>query len=195
MRYGICGLFLCCRVKSDILEAVSVKEITGASEEENMKAWFVSKRWLMECLIVSGCILLLFGPLHNNAKSFRSLSRSFQKDFAIIDTAVKGERYNDAAALKWIEDVDAADGYVDFYCGGGGRGSQTEYTGFFYTPADDPLAMWRQSTSADNDSLASDFVETESGWEYRESNHQSGGDNRFLVRKLAPCYYYYWLHY
>ena len=148
-----------------------------------MKAWFASKRWLMECLIVLGCILLLLGPLRNNTKSFRSLSKSFQKDFAVIDTAIKSERYNDASALKWIEDVEPDDGYVGFYCGGRGRG------------ADDPLAMWRQSDSADNDSLVSDFAETENGWEYRESDHKAGGDNRFIVRKLAPCYYYYWLHY
>ncbi len=31
MRYGICGLFLCCCVKADSLEAVRVKEITGDS--------------------------------------------------------------------------------------------------------------------------------------------------------------------
>ena len=160
-----------------------------------MKAWFASKRWLMECLIVLGCILLLLGPLRNNPNSFRSLSTSFQKDFAVIDTAIKSARYNDASALKWIEDVEPDDGYVGFYCGGRGRGSQTEYTGFFYTPADDPLAMWRQSDSTDNDSLVSDFAETENGWEYRESDHKAGGDNRFIVRKLAPCYYYYWLHY
>ena len=144
-------------------------------------------------LLFSGCSILLtsLGRMDDDEKPFDYLNDCFLRDFAVIVSAVKNEQYDDAISLSWIKSADADGGYVDFYCGGSGFGSQTNYTGFFFTPDDDPLAMWRKS----GPDLTSCFVETKDGWEYREHDHNPGGDNVFIVKKLAPCYYYYYLHY
>ena len=138
---------------------------------------------------------MLSGCMGNDEKSFDSLNKRFLQDYNVIDTAVQNEQYADATSLSWIKSVDERDGYINFYCGGSGMGSQTNYTGFLFTPDDDPLAMWRKNEPIHHVMTASDFVETADGWEYRESDHDSGGDNVYIVRKLAPCYYYYYLHY
>lgn len=129
--------------------------------------------------------LRLLNQLNNDEKSYDELKELFDGDCAAINAAVRDGRYEDLTELDWIESATESDGYVDFYCGGSGMGSQTNYTGFFYTPDDDPLAMWRGAFTAN------EFVETEDGWEYTES----GGDNVFRVRRLAGGYYYYHLHY
>ena len=149
-----------------------------------------AKRFLTIALMIC-CMAMLSACMGNDEKSFDSLNKSFLRDFSVIEAAVMNEQYDDATSLGWIKSVDVSDGYVDFYCGGSGMGSQTNYTGFFFTPDDDPLALWREYDSK----IDADFVETEDGWEYREFDHDAKGDNVFIVRKLAPCYYYYYLHY
>lgn len=136
-------------------------------------------------------LLRMLNLLDNDEKSCDDLQELFDKDFAAIDAAVRSGRYEDATKLDWIEQATEAEGYVDFYCGGSGMGSQTNYTGFFYTPDDDPLAMWRGNQCGTHVMTAEDFVKTEEGWEYRES----GGDNVYRVCKLADGYYYYYLHF
>ena len=74
-------------------------------------------------------------------------------------------------------------------------GPETNYSGFIYTPDDDPLAIWGKNDPVHFSLTTSDFVETADGWEYRESDHDPTGDNVFIIRKLAPCYYYYHQHY
>ena len=156
-----------------------------------MKAKHQAIKRLLACVLAICSVLTLSGCLGNDEKSFDSVYKHFLRDGEVIASAVENGRPEDALSLRWIESADESDGYVDFSCGGSGIGSQTNYTGFFYTPGDDPLAMWRKSGSA----AISGFQETEDGWEYRESEHGVGGDNVFLVRKLAPCYYYYHLHF
>ena len=150
---------------------------------------------LLTIVFIICSFVILSGCMGNDEKSFDSINKSFLQDFSVIDAAVKNEQYDDATSLRWIKSVDVSDGYVDFYCGGSGMGSQTNYTGFFFTPDDDPLAMWPKNDSAHYVMTAADFIETENGWEYRERDHNAGGDNVFIVRKLAPCYYYYYLHF
>ena len=148
------------------------------------------------CIVLIICnIVILSGCMGNDEKSFDSINKRFLQDFSAIDAAVNSEQYDDATSLSWIKSVDENDGYVDFYCGGSGMGSQTNYTGFFFTPDDDPLAMWRKNDPILYVMSAADFVKTADGWEYRESDHDSRGDNVFIVRRLAPCYYYYYLHF
>ena len=150
---------------------------------------------LLGLILVFYSLMMLSGCFANDETSFGSLKKSFLHDYDVINSAVENEQYYSAASLSWIKQVDVNDGYVDYYCGGSGMGSQTNYTGFFYTPNDDPLAMWRANDPDLYTMTASDFVETADGWEYRESDHKSGGDNYYFVRKLAPCYYYYYLHF
>ena len=152
---------------------------------------------LLLCVVCVGCkleeiafvaVMSVLDAANNDEKSFDELNRLFLRDFDAIDAAVQSGQYDGAAKLSWIDSANAGDGYADFGCGGSGFGSQTNYTGFFYTPDDDPFALWSSDTAAD-------FVETGDGWEYREHDHNPGGDNVYRVQKLAPCYYYYWLHY
>ncbi len=153
-----------------------------------------AKRFLTIALMIC-CMAMLSACMCNDEKSFDSLNKSFLRDFSVIEAAVMNEQYDDATSLGWIKSVDVSDGYVDFYCGGSGMGSQTNYTGFFFTPDDDPLAMWSKNDPVHHVMTAADFIETVDGWEYRERDHNEKGDNVFIVRKLAPCYYYYYLHF
>ncbi len=150
---------------------------------------------ILFCITLAGCLSLLTGCLFLGDKSFDYVNRRFHQDFSVIDAAVKNKRYDDAASLNWIKTADECDGYVDFYCGGSGMGPETNYSGFIFTQDDDPLAIWRKNDPVHFSLTASDFVETADGWEYRESDHDPTRDNVFIIRKLAPCYYYYHQHY
>lgn len=150
---------------------------------------------LLTIVFIICSFVMLSGCMGNDEKSFDSINKYFLQDFSVIDAAVKNEQYDDATSLRWIKSVDVSDGYIDFYCGGSGMGSQTNNTGFFFTPDDDPLAMWRKNDPVHYVMTAADFIETEDGWEYQERDHNAGGDNVYIVRKIAPCYYYYYLHF
>ena len=144
-----------------------------------MKTRLVTVKRLLGIILMICCITILSGCIGNHRMPFASLEKRFLQDYNVIDTAVINKEYDAAASLSWIERVDEKDGCIDFYCGGSGIGSQTNYTGFFFTRDDDPLAMWRDRKT---DSLqyvmtASDYVETANGWEYRECDHNAGGDN------------------
>ena len=160
-----------------------------------MKAILNSHIRMIGFVLVICSLLMLSGCMGNDEIAFDSVNKHFLQDHDVIDAAVKQEQYDDAESLNWIKSVDVYGGYVDFYCGGRGMGSQTAYSGFFFTSDDDPLAMWRNNKRGRHDMTAADFVETADGWEYRESDHRYGGDNVFIIRKLVPCYYYYYLHY
>ena len=147
-------------------------------------------------LILLCCLSMLTACFFSNDElSYDKLLRRFNADRDEIEAVVADGGFERAADLKWIRDVEIHDRYVDFYCGGSGLGSQTNYTGFFYTPDDDPLAMWRQNDYSCYVLTPDDFVQTEEGWEYREHDHNEFGDNYYSVRKLAPNYYYYYLHF
>lgn len=160
-----------------------------------MGATLIFQKRLLVLIMVFCGLMMLSGCIDSDEKSFQSLKINFLDDYDVINSAVENEQYYSAASLSWIKEVDVKDGYVDYYCGGSGMGSQTNYTGFFFTPNDDPLAMWRANVPDLYAMTASDFVETADGWEYRESDHNAGGDNCYIVKKLAPCYYYYYLHF
>ena len=146
-------------------------------------------------LIAACCIISVTG-CRGNEMSYKSMKKKFEKDFDALDAVMKSEQYDDLMQLGWIKDVDVheAENFIDCYCGGSGMGSQTNYTGFVYTPDDDPLSMWRQN-GYNSVLTPADFVKTEDGWEYSERDHDPNGDNLFIIKKLAPCYYYYYLHY
>ena len=142
---------------------------------------------LLLLVLLIACLILPHSCVENNEMSFDAVTEAFHADFDTIDAAVKSGQHTDAAALPWIDSVSPSENYVEFYCGGSGIGSQTNYTGFFFTPDDDPFAMWPDSAAL--------FVETAEGWEYRERDHNPGGDNLFRSRKLAPYYYYFYTHF
>ena len=146
------------------------------------------------CLTFSGCANLLWTVMDaasSTEKTFEQVKKLFEADQDAVLAAVRSGQYEDAASLDWIESVDDCGTYVYFACGGSGMGSQTNYSGFFYTPEDDPLVMHRHSNPAMYALNAEDFVQTEEGWEYRES----ASDNHFIIRRLATGYYYYWEHF
>ena len=148
------------------------------------------KQWMGLVMLIGWFIFPLMGCLDNNEMTFDSLKKHFEEDYNVIDKAIKSEQYSNLESLDWIESVYSNVHYVECSCGGSGMGSQTNYTGFFYTPHDDPFAMWRSYVSPGGLS-AKDFTETEDGWVYR----QPQGDNEFIAKKLAPGYYYFFEHY
>lgn len=155
--------------------------------KNDMTRFGLLKHWTIFVMMIGWFILPLMACLNNNEMSFDSLNGHFQEDFNVIDNSIKCGQYNDLESLDWVESITTDVHYVKCDCGGSGMGSQTNYTGFFYTPDDDPFAMWREYLNPS----ARGFVETEDGWVYREIQ----GDNEFVVRKLAPGYYYFFEHY
>lgn len=83
-----------------------------------------------------------------------------------------------------IKSVYETDDFVEFYCGGSGFGSQTNYSGFFYAKNGYMNAV-RSDISLDT------MVEKDGGYYW----HDEVGDNTYFVVHICDRFYYYYEHY
>ena len=98
---------------------------------------------------------------------------------ALTEAIEKGD-FSEFEDTGIIQDIDADETVVDFYCGGAGFGSATAYTGFYYTPKDDMTALWCAPSDGQLRPLGS-------GFEWREE----GGDDRYYTEHICGNFYYY----
>lgn len=81
----------------------------------------------------------------------------------------------------FIKNIDADETIVEFSCGGAGFGSETFYTGFYYSLENDLAAVWCAPPSAG--------ALTPSGNGYIW--YEDPGDNEYYVEKICEYFYYY----
>ncbi|MBQ1371464.1 MAG: hypothetical protein IIY70_00905 [Oscillospiraceae bacterium] len=146
-------------------------------------------------LLFSACAFLFSDDIIHRDETYSTIQKRFESDYELISEAVQNELYDDVAALKWVHSTRTHEKCVEFNCCSRGMGNRSTYAGFFYTPSDDPLAMWRHDIEAVFSVTPDDFTETVDGWEYQENDSKRDGSTVFIVRKLAPDYYYYHLRY
>lgn len=83
-----------------------------------------------------------------------------------------------------IKNVYETDDFVEFYCGGSGFGSQTNYSGFFYAKNGNMNALLP-------DVEINDMVAKDGGYYW----HDEVGDNTYFVVHICDRFYYYYEHY
>ncbi|MBO4212106.1 MAG: hypothetical protein J5878_05580 [Oscillospiraceae bacterium] len=147
------------------------------------------------CWLFSACAALFSDDLIHSDASFSTIKKRFDANYDLITEAVPNGQYEKVSALKWVREMREHEKCMEFNCSSYGMGNHSSYAGFFYSPADDPLAMWRHDIAGSYSVTADNFSRTEDGWEYQESIWVAGGDDFFIVQQLAPYYYYYHLHY
>lgn len=96
------------------------------------------------------------------------------------------EQGDSSALAKYgiIKSVYESGNYIEFYCGGSGFGSQTNYSGFFY-------AKNGFMNAARSDISLDTMVEKDGGYYW----HDEVGDNTYFVVHICDRFYYYYEHY
>ena len=180
----------------------SFADMMGKTLSDNVK----TKRTVLLC----GLVIVLFVLLCFIA--FALLLRSvFAGDMAGRDSifnAVKKSRdelteyigagdFESPCGLRCVKDVAVhgedmfsefgglGAGYLEFYCGGKGWASGTEYSGFYYISDEDAEHLY------DSDA----YEKTVEGDRITWREKSPGGDNEFTVEKICDGFWYYNLKY
>lgn len=95
--------------------------------------------------------------------------------------AIKDGDFSDYEEQGFIQNIDDNGNHVDFYCGGAGFASETDYVGFYYSSTNDMAAVWCAPYSAQSLSPSGD------GYFWKEAE----GDNRYYVEMICDHFYYY----
>ena len=136
-------------------------------------AWF---------LVVLTCIALVSRPDNLTRDQIFSLVR---ENHAFLRQCIDANDPDRALALQGIQKahVDQEEGYVDFYCGGAGLTPSSSDYGFYYSPADLPLAADVTATNQ--------LTPQANGWGWK----QPDGDNTYYTERIMDCWYYYESHF
>lgn len=106
-----------------------------------------------------------------------------QENEAELLAAIQKNDFSEFENQGFIQDIDADETVVDFYCGGVGMGGNTSYVGFFYTPQDDMCAVW----CAPHYYTVPVLTPSGSGYAW----HEAGGDNTYYTEHICGHFYYY----
>lgn len=100
----------------------------------------------------------------------------------IFQTAVDTGDYSEVEKLEGIRDVTEHDDYIEFYCGGTGMGSNTNYYGILYSELDVSLIA-----------PTNGYTVTREGGVVRIEEDR--GDNLFIYTSLGDGFWFYEEHY
>ncbi len=92
------------------------------------------------------------------------------------------ERALDIEGIKKIYENKRKE-YIKFYCGGAGLVPSSSYYGFYYSPANKPIAV--EVTETNN------LIPKGDGWGWKEPD----GDNIYYTERIMDCWYYYESHF
>ena len=139
------------------------------------------KRLALVYVIFLSCIFLSSCADNLSKKQIFTLVKEHH-DF--LQQCIDERNYHRALDIKGIQDTyEKRNDYVEFYCGGAGWASSTSYYGFYYSPADIPLAVDVTKTSM--------LTPKDDGWGWKEPD----GDNIYYTERIMAHWYYYESHY
>ena len=140
------------------------------------------KRIALICLLILICFALSSCADNLSKKQIFALVR---ENHAFLQQCIDESDPARAVTVKGIQDtyVNNKEGYVEFYCGGAGLVPSSSYYGFYYSPADIPLAV--DVTETDN------LTPKDNGWGWKEPD----GDNIYYTERIMDCWYYYESHF
>lgn len=140
---------------------------------------------LLVMILVPAVFLgVLFGAITlmttSGLTSRDAVVRMYEKnEDAFLNAAATGD-FSALKEIRGVEDVSAHEDYVDFFCGGSGMGSNTQYYGIFYSPDDNMCKVWGAPYN--------EKLEPENGgYRWKEPD----GDNEYYVEPLGNHFFYY----
>lgn len=132
---------------------------------------------------------LIFGPkiiihiLFDDGASERQIKSFVQKHEEEILSCIEQGDYSALDQYDIIKKIDPDGASIDFYCGGSGFASQTNYCGFYYSSSDNLRAIWCAHPG--------ELVPHEDGYFVQEDE----GDNYYYVENICGHFYYYYSHF
>ncbi len=141
------------------------------------------KRIVLLCLLIMTCIVL--SSCADNLISKKQIFTLVEQNYKFLQQCIDESDPDRALTVKGIKDnrVNEEEEYVRFDCGATGIVPASSYYGFYYSPADIPLAV--DVTVTDN------LTPQNNGWGWKEPD----GDNIYYTERIMDCWYYYESHF
>lgn len=140
---------------------------------------------VIQVVIVIFLTFLCSGCLLKDNLEKGEIFKLVKKNEDIILKDIKNDSYNQTFKINGIKEIKPKieDGYIDFYCGGVGIGSNTGYYGFYYSTNNEVNGLW----FIDEKELVFNGI----GYLYKEKD----GDNTYYTEKITDNFYYYEGHF
>lgn len=136
---------------------------------------------------LSGCEWLLLPIIieqSNDIKSKEEIIAFVQENRDKLLASIKQRQPETLEGFGIIKSVYEGGNYIEYYCGGSGFGSQTNYSGFIY-------AKNGNINAARSDISLDAMVEKDDGYYW----HDEVGDNTYFVVHICDRFFYYYEHY
>lgn len=137
-------------------------------------------------LVSSGCQYLAFPimvALSDDRASREEILTFVQEHQDLILSCIEQKDYSSLDSYSIIKEIYEYGDHIDFYCGGSGMGSQTNYWGFYYSANDYLKAVWCAQPG--------ELIPRDNGYYCAEE----GGDNSYYVEYICDHFYYYTAHF
>ncbi len=146
------------------------------------------------CLLLTGCaklkelavgmIFVWMIEQGDNHLTFSQIESLILQNRDALEKSILAGKAEEWEGKYGIQSVRAdKDGRVDFDCGGWGIVPSGGYTGFYYSPDDQPFDI-RHFTDGP-------LIPLDGGWVWQ----QEGGDNAFRTQRVAPLFFCYEYHF
>lgn len=140
---------------------------------------------ILKTIIVIFLILFCSGCLLRDNLEKENIFEVVQENKKVILQDIKNNNYKQTLKINGIKEINpkTEDGYIEFYCGGVGIGSNTGYYGFYYSTSNEVNGLW----FIDEKELIFNGI----GYLYKEKD----GDNTYYTEKITDNFYYYEGHF
>lgn len=138
-------------------------------------------------IVLSGLLwflLSLFAENFNDIESKDDIIRFVKKNHDKLIECIQQRESEALEGYGIIKSVSESDDYIEFYCGGEGFASQTNYCGFFYAKNGNMNALCPNIE-------INDMVAKDGGYYWQEEV----GDNTYFVAHICDKFYYYFMHF
>ena len=129
------------------------------------------------------CLLFAFCSSLSNNLSQSQIYKLVQKHHDILLVDIQSGNFENALQLKSLRSVNRRGKEIDFYCGGSGFASATNYYGF-KCDVDDDASFFEM----ENDVFLP--LHGQGYWW-----HEDDGDNSYYTQEICKHFYYYEAHY
>ena len=138
-------------------------------------------------LVAFVCFIMWFANMIDNSLSKKEIIELVNENHSIILDDVNEKEFSDTERIEGIQEIYNKTQIVDFYCGGTGIGSATNYYGFYYSSDNNPKAVFAGTIISETPN----FQMEKNGFCIKNSND----DNYYYTEKIRDNFYYYEAHF
>ncbi len=133
------------------------------------------------------CLVIWFANMIDDSLSKKEIFELVNENYDIILNNISENDFSDTEKIEGIQEIYDKTQVVDFYCGGTGIGSATNYYGFYYSNDNNPKAIFAGTIISDSPN----FHIEKNGFCIENSND----DNSYYTEKIRDNLYYYEAHF